>query len=66
MHVAQKAGIGGGVLVLVLVMGGVIFIGYHFYKNNPKPFRFHYFKVCRIQSVSKTPPNILAHSGAPF
>lgn len=45
MHVGHKAGMGVGVLLLVMLVAGVVFIGYHFYTHNTKPFQFHYFKV---------------------
>lgn len=44
MHVAHKAGMGIGVVLLVVLVGGVIFVGYHFYTHKTKPFQFHYFK----------------------
>ncbi|KAM9327686.1 stabilin-2 isoform 2-T2 [Pholidichthys leucotaenia] len=44
MHVAHKAGMGIGVVLLVVLVAGFIFVGYHFYRRNAKPFRFHYFK----------------------
>ncbi|XP_071358845.1 stabilin-2 isoform X1 [Trachinotus anak] len=44
MHVAHKAGMGVGVVLLIVVVAGVIFVGYHFYTRNTKPFQFHYFK----------------------
>uniref|UniRef100_A0A671UAA8 Stabilin 2 n=1 Tax=Sparus aurata TaxID=8175 RepID=A0A671UAA8_SPAAU len=40
-----EAGMGVGVLLLVMLVAGVVFIGYHFYTHNTKPFQFHYFKV---------------------
>ncbi|KAM7367455.1 hypothetical protein PAMP_015355 [Pampus punctatissimus] len=44
LHVAHKAGMGVGVVLLIALVVGVIFVGYHFYKHNIKPFQFHYFK----------------------
>ncbi|KAM9334912.1 stabilin-2 [Symphorus nematophorus] len=44
MHVAHKAGMGVGVVLLVILLGGVIFVGYNFYTHKTKPFQFHYFK----------------------
>uniref|UniRef100_A0A3P9CQP6 Stabilin 2 n=1 Tax=Maylandia zebra TaxID=106582 RepID=A0A3P9CQP6_9CICH len=44
MHVAHKAGMGIGVVLLIALVGGAIFVGYRFYHNNTKPFQFHYFK----------------------
>ncbi|XP_042259475.1 stabilin-2 [Thunnus maccoyii] len=44
LHVAHKAGMGVGVVLLIVLVAGVIFVGYHFYTHNTKPFQFHYFK----------------------
>uniref|UniRef100_A0AAV2IUI2 Stabilin 2 n=1 Tax=Knipowitschia caucasica TaxID=637954 RepID=A0AAV2IUI2_KNICA len=44
MHVAHKAGLGVGVVLLVILLVGVAIVGLNFYKQNTKPFRFHYFK----------------------
>ncbi|XP_055087632.1 stabilin-2 [Periophthalmus magnuspinnatus] len=44
MRVAHKAGLGVGVVLLITLVAGVAFVGIHFYKQNAKPFRFHYFK----------------------
>nr|XP_046235043.1 stabilin-2 isoform X1 [Scatophagus argus] len=44
MHVAHKAGMGVGVVLLTVLVAGVVFVGYHFYSHNTKPFQFHYFK----------------------
>lgn len=46
MHVAHRAGLGVGVVLLVALTAAVVFVGYHFYRRNAKPFRFHYFRVC--------------------
>lgn len=45
MHVAHKAGMGVGVVLLIVLVGGAIFVGYNFYNHSSKPFQFHYFKV---------------------
>uniref|UniRef100_A0A673BJX9 Stabilin 2 n=1 Tax=Sphaeramia orbicularis TaxID=375764 RepID=A0A673BJX9_9TELE len=45
MRVAHKAGMGVGVVLLIVLVVAVSFVGYHFYKHNTKPFQFHYFKV---------------------
>lgn len=52
MHVTHKAGMGVGVVLLIAVVGGVVFVGYHFYTHSTKPFNFHYFKVrvCQLSS----------------
>lgn len=42
---AHRAGIGVGVVLLIAVALGVVFVGYRFYSQTSKPFRFHYFKV---------------------
>uniref|UniRef100_A0A3P8ZT82 Stabilin 2 n=1 Tax=Esox lucius TaxID=8010 RepID=A0A3P8ZT82_ESOLU len=39
------AGMGIGVVLLIILMAGAGFVGYHFYTHNTKPFQFHYFKV---------------------
>ncbi|CAN9508355.1 unnamed protein product [Ophioblennius macclurei] len=44
MAQAHKAGMGVGVVLLVAIVAGVLFVGYHFYSHTAKPFRFHYFK----------------------
>ncbi|XP_037615817.1 stabilin-2 [Sebastes umbrosus] len=44
MHVAHKAGMGVGLVLLIVLVGGVLFVGYHFYTHKTKPFQFHYFK----------------------
>lgn len=44
MHAAHKAGMGVGVVLLIVLVAGVLFVGYHFYTHNTKPFQFHYFK----------------------
>ncbi|XP_075967354.1 LOW QUALITY PROTEIN: stabilin-2 [Anarhichas minor] len=36
MHVAHKAGMGVGVVLLIVLMAGVVFVGYHFYTHNTK------------------------------
>lgn len=48
MHVAHQTGMGVGVVLLFILVGGAIFIGYHFYTHSAKPFSFHYFKVRRV------------------
>ncbi|KAM9705237.1 stabilin-2-like [Menidia menidia] len=44
IQAAHQAGMGVGVVLLVVLVTGAIFVGYHFYKQNTKPFQFHYFK----------------------
>uniref|UniRef100_A0A3Q1H6M0 Uncharacterized protein n=1 Tax=Anabas testudineus TaxID=64144 RepID=A0A3Q1H6M0_ANATE len=41
----HQAGMGVGVVLLVVLVVAVVFVGYHFYTHNTKPFQFHYFKV---------------------
>lgn len=48
MHAVHKAGMGVGVVLIVALVGGAIFVGYHFYTHSSKPFQFHYFKVRRL------------------
>ncbi|XP_053718395.1 stabilin-2 [Synchiropus splendidus] len=43
-HVAHKAGMGVGVVLLIAVVTVALFVAYRFYRHNTKPFRFHYFK----------------------
>lgn len=45
MHMAHQAGMGVGVVLLVIVVVSAVFVGYHFYTRSVKPFHFHYFKV---------------------
>ncbi|KAM8740220.1 stabilin-2 isoform 1-T1 [Acanthopagrus schlegelii] len=54
MHVGHKAGMGVGVLLLVILVAGVVFVGYHFYTHNTKPFQFHYFKEDEVEE--EAPP----------
>lgn len=49
---AHRAGIGVGVLLLVAVATGALFVGYRFYSHTAKPFRFHYFKVSFLVPVA--------------
>ncbi|XP_072234103.1 stabilin-2 [Leuresthes tenuis] len=44
MQVAHRAGMGVGVVLLIVLVTGIVFVGYHFYRRNTKPFQFHYFK----------------------
>lgn len=44
MHAAHQAGMGVGVVLLILLVVAAIFVGYRFYSHNSKPFQFHYFK----------------------
>ncbi|KAI3366323.1 hypothetical protein L3Q82_000431 [Scortum barcoo] len=44
MRVGHKAGMGVGVVLLIVLVAGVVFVGYHFYTHKTKPFQFHYFK----------------------
>lgn len=45
MHVAHQTGMGVGVVLLLVLLGGAIYVGYRFHSRNAKPFHFHYFKV---------------------
>lgn len=45
MRVAHRAGVGVGVVLLLALVGGALFVGHRFYAHTSKPFRFHYFKV---------------------
>uniref|UniRef100_A0A3P9Q2W9 Stabilin 2 n=1 Tax=Poecilia reticulata TaxID=8081 RepID=A0A3P9Q2W9_POERE len=44
MHSAHQAGMGVGLVLLILLVVGAIFVGYRFYHHSSKPFQFHYFK----------------------
>ncbi|KAL2088083.1 hypothetical protein ACEWY4_016911 [Coilia grayii] len=44
LHVGQQAGLGIGLVVLLLLITTVVFVGYHFYTHKAKPFQFHYFR----------------------
>ncbi|XP_027899534.1 stabilin-2 isoform X1 [Xiphophorus couchianus] len=44
MHSAHQAGMGVGVVLLILLVVGAIFVGCRFYHHSSKPFQFHYFK----------------------
>ncbi|XP_062863681.1 stabilin-2 [Trichomycterus rosablanca] len=41
---AHRAGMGIGVLLLIALIVAGAFVVYHFYKQQTKPFQFHYFK----------------------
>ncbi|XP_076860603.1 stabilin-2-like [Brachyhypopomus gauderio] len=44
LHPAHKAGMGIGVLLLVILIMAGAFVAYHFYSQQSKPFQFHYFR----------------------
>ncbi|XP_051974737.1 stabilin-2 [Xyrauchen texanus] len=44
IHPAHKAGMGIGVLGLIILIAVAGFVGYNFYTHKTKPFQFHYFK----------------------
>ncbi|XP_041744945.1 stabilin-2 isoform X2 [Coregonus clupeaformis] len=52
LHTGHKAGMGIGVVLLIMLMAGAGFVGYHFYTHKTKPFQFHYFK-----DEDETPPD---------
>ncbi|XP_078127855.1 stabilin-2 [Sander vitreus] len=41
---AHRAGMGVGVVLLIVVVSAVVFVGFHFYRHSSKPFHFQYFK----------------------
>ncbi|KAJ8411408.1 hypothetical protein AAFF_G00174140 [Aldrovandia affinis] len=43
-HAGHKAGMGVGILVVVLLIGAAGIVGYHYHSHQTKPFQFHYFK----------------------
>ncbi|XP_029351188.1 stabilin-2 isoform X1 [Echeneis naucrates] len=55
MHVAHKAGMGIGVVLLIAMVTGAVFVGYHFYTHTNRPFQFHYFKD--DEGVEEAPPS---------
>lgn len=54
MHVAHQTSLGVGVVLFLVLLGGAIYVGYHFHYRSAKPFKFHYFKVtsCFITSTA--------------
>eukprot|EP00066_Takifugu_rubripes_P026344 XP_011615610.1 PREDICTED: stabilin-2 [Takifugu rubripes] len=62
-HVAHRAGIGVGVVLLITVVVGVIFVGYRFYSQTAKPFHFHYFKEDKHQVEKGGLCDLLQDSG---
>lgn len=52
MKEAHQVGMGVGVVLLIVLVGGVMLVGYRFYSRNSKPFQFHYFKVRSSGSLS--------------
>lgn len=61
LHAGHKTGMGIGVVVLMILVGAVFFVGYHFYTHRTKPFQFHYFKDEGEEEASPPPqsnPNI--------
>ncbi|XP_056311859.1 stabilin-2-like [Danio aesculapii] len=59
-HPAHQAGMGIGVLGLIILIVVAGFVGYNFYKHKTKPFQFHYFKKDEGEDVipSESSPNI--------
>uniref|UniRef100_A0A8B9K9U2 Stabilin 2 n=1 Tax=Astyanax mexicanus TaxID=7994 RepID=A0A8B9K9U2_ASTMX len=49
---SHKAGMGVGVLLLIVLIIGAIFVAYHFYNQQSKPFQFHYFKEDEREDTS--------------
>lgn len=58
MHVAHQTGLGVGVILLLVLLGGVIYVAYRFHYRSAKPFHFQYFKVSLLSSVTTS---TLAH-----
>ncbi|XP_023668414.2 stabilin-2 isoform X1 [Paramormyrops kingsleyae] len=56
LHVGHQAGIGVGVLVMVLLTALLGFIGYRFYTQQVKPFQFHYFKEGEEEDTTMVAP----------
>ncbi|XP_056311841.1 stabilin-2-like [Danio aesculapii] len=59
-HPAHQAGMGIGVLGLIILIVVAGFVGYNFYTHKTKPFQFHYFKEDEGEDVipSESSPNI--------
>uniref|UniRef100_A0A8C2IG73 Stabilin 2 n=1 Tax=Cyprinus carpio TaxID=7962 RepID=A0A8C2IG73_CYPCA len=57
IHPAHKAGMGIGVLGLIILIVAAGFVGYNFYTHKTKPFQFHYFKDEDV-NPSESSPNI--------
>lgn len=59
-HPAHQAGMGIGVLGLIILIVVAGFVGYNFYTHKTKPFQFHYFKEEEDEDVtpSESSPNI--------
>ncbi|XP_054623431.1 stabilin-2 isoform X2 [Dunckerocampus dactyliophorus] len=57
---SHKAGVGLGAVLLVILVSGFLFVGFHFYRRSDKLFQFHYFKenedeeeaVCAARSIT--------------
>ncbi|XP_016412871.1 stabilin-2-like [Sinocyclocheilus rhinocerous] len=58
IHPAHKAGMGIGVLGLIILIVAAGFVGYNFYTHKTKPFQFHYFKEDEDVNPSESSPNI--------
>uniref|UniRef100_A0A671QZM6 Stabilin-2-like n=1 Tax=Sinocyclocheilus anshuiensis TaxID=1608454 RepID=A0A671QZM6_9TELE len=58
IHAAHKAGMGIGVLGLIILIVTAGFVGYNFYTHKTKPFQFHYFKEDEDVNPSESSPNI--------
>ncbi|XP_056311873.1 stabilin-2-like [Danio aesculapii] len=59
-HPAHQAGMGIGILGLIILIVVAGFVGYNFYTHKTKPFQFHYFKEDEGEDVipSESSPNI--------
>ncbi|XP_030633246.1 stabilin-2 [Chanos chanos] len=60
LHAGHRAGLGIGILLLVLLIGAAGFVGYHFYTHKKKPFQFHYFREYEEEETvpAESCPNI--------
>uniref|UniRef100_A0A672KQA3 Stabilin-2-like n=1 Tax=Sinocyclocheilus grahami TaxID=75366 RepID=A0A672KQA3_SINGR len=58
IHAAHKAGMGIGILGLIILIVAAGFVGYNFYTHTTKPFQFHYFKEDEDVNPSESSPNI--------
>ncbi|XP_028673278.2 stabilin-2 [Erpetoichthys calabaricus] len=70
-HTGHKAGMGVGVLLLVVLISLVAFISYYYYSRRTKPFQFHYFKsdegddIAPIEYINPNICNPIYDAGSP-
>ncbi|XP_066561323.1 stabilin-2 isoform X2 [Amia ocellicauda] len=57
LHAGHKAGIGVGLLILVVLLAGAGFASYRYYSQRTKPFQFHYFKSDEGEDTAPVEPS---------